>query len=121
MNRFEGLGVEVVADLCERGFQLVDTAKCINGSMLPVDKYHKYSQCFEYKTGSIANFKEVFITYCHYDSDAEEYILSVVVHKFAESGEWYVDSESLVYKQVPVSRISEYLRQQGILTTEERE
>lgn len=120
MSRFEGLDVAVVADLCERGFQLVDSAKCVSGSMLPVS-YSGYSQCFQYKSGSIANFKEVFITSCHYDSDAEDYVLSVMVHKFAESGEYFVDSESLVYKYIPANRISEYLRQQGIYTREERE
>lgn len=119
MNRFKGLNVMVVADLYERGFQLVNEAKLLSASMLPVKQMSDLGTCFAYKQGSIANFKEVYITWCQYDSDAEDYILSVIVHTFAESGEWFVDSESLVYRHIPVSSISEYLRQQGIYTKEE--
>lgn len=119
MGRFDVLSATTVADLYERGFHLVESAKCLSGSMLPVDKYHEYAECFEYKQGSIANFKEVYITWVSYDSDAEDNILSVVTHRFAESGEWYVDSESLIYKHIPEKHISEYLRQQGVYTREE--
>ena len=119
MCNFDMLQATTIADLCERGFQLTDSATMISASMLPVREFSKIGTCFAYKSGSIANFREIYITYASYDDEAEEYILSVVEHTFAESGEWYVDSESVVYKRIPESHISEYLRNKYIFTKQE--
>lgn len=119
MSRFDSLKASTVADLMARGFHLVDSEHFVRGSMLPVEKFTELRECFVYKTGSIANFTEMFITWVSYDEDEEDNIISICIHDFAESGEWFVDHESLVYKHVPEKNISEFLRQKGLLTREE--
>lgn len=121
MCNFDNMKATTVADLYERGFSLVEHEKLINGSMLPVKQYCDIDKCFVRKSGSIANFKEIFITWMTWDSDADEYVLSVMIHTFSESGEWFVDSESLTRKYVPESRIAEFLRSMHIYTSAEFE
>lgn len=121
MSKFDNMKATTVADLYERGFSLVDSEHIISGSMLPVKQYMDIRECFVWKTGSIANFREVFITWMAWDSEDEEYILSVTIHEFSESGEWCGDHESLIYKEVPESRIQDFLRRYYIYTKAERE
>lgn len=121
MSRFDNMKATTVADLYERGFSLVDSEHIVSGSMLPVKQYHDIHECFVWKSGSIANFREIFITWMTWDSDIEEYVLTVTIHKFSESGEWFVDSESLIRKCIPESRLPEFLRSMYIYTQAERE
>ena len=121
MSRFDNMKATTVADLYERGFSLVDSEHIISGSMLPVKQYMDINECFVWKSGSIANYREVFITWMNWDSEAEEYILSVTIHTCAESGEWFVDHESLVRKYIPESHIQDFLRKNFIYTKAERE
>lgn len=121
MSRIDLLKASTVADLMSRGFYLADKDHLIAGSMLPIKQSNDFHQCFVYKSGSIANFTEMFITWVEYDSDTEDNIISICIHDFAESGEWYVDHESLVYKHIPEKSISEFLKGKGLLTREERQ
>lgn len=121
MSRFDLLKAETIADLMARGFYLSEKEHLISGSMLPIQQTTNFRNCFVYKSGSIANFTEMFITWVEYDSDAEDNIISICIHDFAESGEWYVDHESLVYKHIPEKNISEFLKGKGLLTREERQ
>ena len=121
MNRFDTLKAETIADLMARGFYLSEKEHLISGSMLPIQQSTDFHTCFVYKSGSICNFVEMFITWVTYDSEADDNIISICIHTFSESGEWYVDQESLIYKHIPEKSISEFLRQKGILTREERQ
>ena len=113
----------VLEDLFRRGFRF-DDFKPYSGSMLPIKECSEYKDVLVYREGSIANFREIVITYISREEDIEGNKLDVAhifEHSFSESGEYYVDHETMNYYMRPVKDLANMLCAKGIMTHEEYE